>query len=281
MEIEEKYRHLGDRLREEESLVVAFSGGVDSSLLLCAAHEALGDRCLGVTVRSPLHPSWETAQAVDIAGRLGAKHRIVEMNELENEEFRHNPPDRCYHCKRLRLKALVKYAKDNGYAAVAEGSNIDDSDDYRPGKRAVRELGVISPLANVGLKKAEIRELAKMKGLPNWNTPAMACLASRVPYHESITPDILGQIDESELMLREMGFRNVRVRHHGPIGRVEIPLPDLKRALKAGTREAIVSALKHCGFRYVVVDLEGYRTGALNEVLGINEKRGPGDDGSV
>jgi uncharacterized protein len=274
MDSESRYHKLIDRLRETGKLVVAFSGGVDSSLLLCAAQEALGDGCLAVTVRSPLHPAWETAQATAIADRLGAKHRIVEMNELDSEEFRSNPPNRCYLCKKRRLEALVQYAKENGFGAVAEGSNVDDSSDYRPGKQAVRELGVLSPLAEAGLTKSEIRELAKMKGLPNWDAPAMACLASRVPYNENITPMILQQIDGSEQALREMGFRNVRVRHHGVIGRVELPISDLNRALEEATREGIVSALKQHGYRYVVVDLEGYRTGALNEVLISKEKRG-------
>jgi uncharacterized protein len=273
MSTELKYRHLLKRLCEADSIVVAFSGGVDSSLLLCAAHEALGDGCLGVTVRSPLHPAWETAQAEAIASLLGVHHRMVGMNELDDNEFRNNPPNRCYLCKRRRLEALIQFAKDNGFAAVAEGSNVDDSNDYRPGKQAVCELGVLSPLADVGLRKEEIRNLAKLKGLPNWDAPAMACLASRVPYHVTITPAILEQIDRSEQTLREMGFRTVRVRHHGAVGRIEIPMSDLNRAFDEGTREKIVSALRQYGYHYVVIDMEGYRTGALNQVLGSEETK--------
>jgi uncharacterized protein len=272
--IESKYQKLIERLRETHAVIVAFSGGVDSSLLLCAAHEALGDRCLAVTVRSPLHPEWEAAQASAVADHLGFRHHIVEMNELDREEFRRNPPNRCYLCKLRRLEALVRFAEDHGYAAVAEGSNADDAGDYRPGTRAVHELGVLSPLADAGLTKTEIRELARMKGLPNWDAPAMACLASRVPYHTPLSPRILEQVNNAEQGLREMGFRIVRVRHHGDVGRVELPVEELPRALGREKREKIVSAVKEAGYRYVSLDLEGYRTGAMNEVLDSKDTEG-------
>jgi uncharacterized protein len=280
-EIQKYHLVLGD-LRSRERLLVAFSGGVDSSLLVCAASEALGDRCLAVTVRSPLHPEWEAAQASAVADHLGVRHHIVEMNELDREEFRRNPPNRCYLCKLRRLKALVRFAKDHGYAVVAEGSNADDSRDFRPGSRAVRELGVLSPLADAGLTKTEIRELARMKGLPNWDAPAMACLASRVPYRTALSPRILKQVNNAEQGLREMGFRIVRVRHHGDVGRVELPIDELHRALRREKREKIVSVLKEAGYRYVSLDLEGYRTGAMNEVLDSKETEGKdiGDKGS-
>jgi uncharacterized protein len=249
-----------------KSVLVAFSGGVDSSLLLAAATEAC-DRVVAVTVRSPLHPAREGAAAEHIAQALGVDHLTVEVDLLSEPAFRRNGPQRCYVCKRRLLSRLSELAEQRGLARVVEGSNADDRGDYRPGSRAVEELGVCSPLLDADLSKAEIRSLARERGLPNWNAPALACLATRIPYGEEITGARLRRIDRAEGVLIELGLGQVRLRDHGAVARIEVLPADLSRFLDSDLRGAAVDGLKAAGYLYVALDLEGYRVGAMNEAL--------------
>jgi uncharacterized protein len=245
-------------------VAVAFSGGVDSSLLLCAAHEALGDGALAVTAVSPLYHSRERAAALALAGQLGVRHVFVDNPVLEQSEARHNPPDRCYHCKFWGFRAIQAAAQAAGIAVVVEGSNVDDATDYRPGTRAIEELGIRSPLREAGLTKHEIRELARGKGLVNWNQPALACLGSRFPYGEEITRERLQRIEAGEAAVRALGIDQVRVRDHGSIARIEVLPEDFSRLTTGGTRERLAQTFRGLGYSYVALDLEGYRMGAMN-----------------
>ncbi|MBI5502815.1 MAG: ATP-dependent sacrificial sulfur transferase LarE [Deltaproteobacteria bacterium] len=264
---ESKYARVLEALRGLPGAVVAFSGGVDSSLLLRAAKDALGERVLAVTARSPTYTASEEACASEVARLLGAAHRVIETDELDDPEFRMNPPTRCFACKRELFAKLRQLAVAQGGWEVLEGANADDRRDYRPGRRAAHEARVLSPLAAAELTKAEIRELARARDLPNWDAPAQACLASRLPYGVEITPERLERIGKAEAALRALGFVIVRVRDHGDVARLELRVDDLPRLLEPHVREAVVRATKDAGFVYVALDLEGYRTGAMNEVL--------------
>lgn len=264
---EAKYRLLVERLAALDGAVVAFSGGVDSSLLLCAAVEALGERALAVTANSAAMPPGEGERAGEVAARLGARHLVVETGEVSDPTYRKNPPDRCYHCKGILFGQMLELCREHGLAAVVEGSNMDDLSDHRPGRRALAELDVLSPLMDVGLGKAEIRALARARELAVWDAPSAACLASRVPYGDEITEQKLQRIGAAEAYLHGKGFGQVRVRDHGAVARLEVEPGDLDRFADPALRAEVVARLKNLGYTYVAVDLAGYRTGALNEVL--------------
>jgi len=274
---ETKLERLRAQLREIGSAAVAFSSGVDSTLLLRVAHEELKDRVVAVTIRSHTFPKRELDEAAAFCQAEGVRHEIVDSDELDIPRFAENPPDRCYHCKKAIFGKIVAFARTNGLAAVIEGSNVDDDGDYRPGRRAIRELGrdgacpsqvyVASPLHDAGLTKAEIRALSKKMGLPTADKPSFACLASRFPYGERITATGLERVERAEewLMDAGLGIAQMRVRSHGDMARIEVPpkaIPGI-----AARAEEIAAALKSFGFAYVALDLQGYRTGSMNEVL--------------
>ncbi len=265
MTTEEKYQRLLADLSALGSVAVSFSGGVDSTFLLWAAREALGDRVLAVTAASCSFPRRELDEAKRFCLEKGIEQVIVRSEELEIEGFRNNPPDRCYLCKKELFGKILTIARERGMAAVAEGSNLDDEGDYRPGLRAIRELGVESPLKKAGLTKAEIRDLSRQAGLPTWDKPSFACLASRFPYGESITAEKLAMVDKAEQAVLDRGFSQVRVRIHGNVARIEVPAEDLDRLMAA--RGEIAAAVHAAGFAYAALDLDGYRTGSMNEVL--------------
>jgi uncharacterized protein len=263
--LEEKLDFLKDILRSLESVVIAYSGGVDSTFLSKVAFDVLGDNALAVTVSSEIHPRWEAEEAVETAREMGIKHETIAADALNVPEFAGNPANRCYYCKKEILAKLEKVARRRGFKHVIEGSNFDDLDDHRPGMQAVRELGVRSPLKEAKLTKAEIRELSKRFGLPTWDKPSLACLASRFPYGVEITREKLTAVDEAETFLRSLGVRQLRVRHHHQIARIEVAEEDMETLLQS--REQIVKKLKELGYAYVTMDLQGYRTGSMNEVL--------------
>ncbi|HUT76725.1 MAG TPA: ATP-dependent sacrificial sulfur transferase LarE, partial [Polyangia bacterium] len=238
-----------------------------SSLLLAAARDALGDRALAVTACSPSFPAREREQAVEIARVLGARHRLVDSDEIDDPGYRANPPERCYHCKGALFRCLRAIADEEGLPAVLDGANRDDAGDFRPGSRAAREAAVRSPLAELGLPKEEIRRLSRERGLPNWDHPACACLASRIPYGEEITVERLARIGGAEAAILALGFRVVRLRDHGGVARVELGADEIDRGLRPEIRSAIAAACRAHGFAYAALDLEGYRTGSLNETL--------------
>ncbi|HSD26864.1 MAG TPA: ATP-dependent sacrificial sulfur transferase LarE [Vicinamibacteria bacterium] len=264
-----KQRALAERLAGAGRVIVAYSGGVDSSYLAWAAHQALGPGALAVTALSPSYPESHRRMAERIAADFAIPHRFVETREMERPEYRANRPDRCYFCKTELFEVLDRLAGELDFDAVAYGVNLDDTADFRPGHRAAREHRVLSPFLDVALTKAEIRALSRAAGLPSAELPSSACLASRLPYGTEVTRERLAQVDAGEERLRGLGFRQVRLRHHGELARVEIDPAELPRALDPGMARAIVAALKPLGFRYVSLDLEGYRSGSLNEVLGL------------
>ncbi len=266
-ELHAKERALESRLREAGRLLVAFSGGVDSSYLALAAHRALGRGALAVTAVSPSYPESHRAVAEEVVARFGIAHRFVATHEMESAAYRANAPDRCYHCKSELFDVLGALRDELGFAAVAYGVNTDDTGDFRPGHRAADERGVLSPFLDVGFSKQEIRALSRAAGLPTADLPASACLASRLPYGTEVTAERLRQVEEGEARLRALGFRQLRLRHHGELARVEIDPSELPRALDPEVARRMVEAVKPLGFRYIALDLEGYRTGALNEVL--------------
>ena len=263
----EKYDVVVADLARLDGAVVAFSGGVDSSLLLRAAMDALCERALAVTARSPSLPESEYQNAVAVAGQLGAVHRTITTDEIDNPEYAKNPKHRCFVCKSTLFTALARLAADEGMEAVLEGSNADDQDDFRPGMKAAEQQGVKAPLMEAGLTKDEIRALAKERGIEVWDKPSLACLSSRVPYGTRITREMLHRIGQAEAFLRERGFSQVRVRDHGTVARLELDPDELPRMVDRKLRDDVVTRLKRLGYRYVALDLQGYRTGAMNEVL--------------
>ncbi|NOZ21971.1 MAG: ATP-dependent sacrificial sulfur transferase LarE [Planctomycetes bacterium] len=264
---DERMQKLKAILRDLGSVLVAFSGGVDSSLLAKVAHDVLGDRMWAVTATSPTCPAFEREDAEAFCRKYGIPHRVVETQELALEGFRANPPERCYYCKKERFSRLVEMAEGLGLRHVVDGSNVDDTGDFRPGMRAIDELGVYSPLKEAGLWKQDVRDLSKGLGLPTWDRPAYACLATRVPYGIPLTPAVLSMVERAEEALRVHGFRQFRVRHHESIARIELPPGDFDRFMAPAVRGDVVARLKEIGYLYVTLDLQGYRMGSMNEPL--------------
>ena len=267
MTIHDKYRVLQENLKALGSVAVAFSSGVDSTFLLKAAQEALGDKVIAVTASSCSFPKRELEEAKAFCEKNGICQIIVESEELDIDGFRQNPKNRCYLCKHELFEKIWEIAKENGMNAVAEGSNMDDNGDYRPGLIAVKELGVSSPLRQAELSKAEIRELSKEMGLPTWDKQSFACLSSRFVYGETINEKKLGMVDKAEQLLLDMGFHQVRVRIPGNIARIEVLPGEITKIVEEKNRMKIASKLKEYGFDYVTLDLLGYRTGSMNETL--------------
>ena len=268
--LKEKYDKLLGILKGYGSVAVAFSSGVDSTFLLHAAREALGDGAVALTASSSFVPGREVAEARQFCERIGVRHLIAEVDVLAIDGVADNPKDRCYLCKKALFQGFLDTAAGEGLAVVAEGSNVDDEGDYRPGMKAIAELGVKSPLREAGLKKQEIRDLSKEFDLPTWNKPSFACLASRIPYGEVLTNKKLRMVEEAEQFLLDKGYRQFRVRVHGSgalLARIELLPEDIDKALAPLVREEINDKLHGLGFAYVALDLKGYRTGSLNEVL--------------
>ena len=258
-------RRLYDVVGSFDSVIVAFSGGVDSSYLAWVATQVLGPAAYCITADSPSYPDHHRQLAVRIARDFQLQHEFVRTSEIDRPEYRANPVNRCYYCKSELYDVLSRLAANRGVAVVVDGSNADDRSDYRPGRKAAREFGVRSPLDEADLTKSDIRELSRRAGLPTWDEPASACLSSRIPYNSEVTPEKLRMIERAEAALRELGFRVCRVRHHDTVARLEIGEDELSRALEHGTRERIVRELRAIGYQYVTIDLQGYRMGSLNE----------------
>jgi uncharacterized protein len=266
-ELEAKERELARLLVSYRSVIVAFSGGVDSAYLAYVANRELGARALAVTGDSASYPTFQRQLAEQLTSQFGIRHRIVFTEEFEDPNYTSNPPNRCYYCKSELYMRLRDLALESGFDSICDGTNADDVGDYRPGRQAALEMGVRSPLLECGMTKADIRDLARQAGLPAWNEPASACLSSRVPYGQVVTIGKLSMVDRAEMALKQLGFRQVRVRHHGDIARIEVAEDEMARALHPEMAQRMSAALKSLGFKYVALDLEGYRTGSLNEAL--------------
>ena len=269
--LEQKLVELKQLLESIGSVVIAFSGGVDSTFLSKVAFDVLGDNALAVTATSATYPQAEFKEAKQLAKDIGIRHEIIVSEELDIPEFSSNPPNRCYYCKGELFSKLREIADQHRLTHIADGTNADDVYDHRPGLQAAAEQGVRSPLKESNLTKSDIRELSQRMNLPTWNKPSFACLASRFPYGSTITREKLTIVDEAEQFLRELGIQQFRVRHHDQIARIEISLEDMEKFISDGIREQIVEKFKELGYTYVTLDLSGYRTGSMNEVLTANQ----------
>jgi uncharacterized protein len=260
-----KERRLHDLLTSYGSVIVAFSGGVDSAYLAVAATRVLGPRALAVTADSPSYPDHHRQLALRVARECGLRHEIVSTSEMDRPEYRANPVNRCYYCKTELYTTLSTLAHERGVPVIVDGNNADDRGDYRPGRQAAREFGVRSPLDEADLTKAEIRALSKQLGLPTWDEPASACLSSRIPYRSEVTDEKLRMIEQAETALRDLGFRVCRVRHHDDLARIELGHDEMARAMAPQVRDDIVRVVRAAGYAHVTIDLRGYRMGSLNE----------------
>jgi uncharacterized protein len=270
LEVEEKLSKLKEVVSKLESVVVAFSGGVDSTLVAKVCYDALKGNSMAVTARSETYPDFEFKEAQTLAKEIGIQHLVIDTSELAIEGFANNPPERCYFCKTELFGKLKDIAKQHGFLNVADGANLDDTQEFRPGLKASKELKVRSPLKEAGLTKKDIREVSKMLNLPNWNKPAYACMSSRFPYGQSITEEKLSMVSKAEKYLRCLGLVQFRVRHHETIARIEVLPEDIHILTNSPAREELTAKFKEIGFTYVALDLEGYRSGSMNEVLSKN-----------
>ena len=273
MTVEEKLSKLKEIVSELKSVVVAFSGGVDSTLVAKVYYDILKDNAMAVTARSETYPDFEFKEAQKLAKEIGIKHLVIDTSELAIEGFADNPPDRCYLCKTELFEKLKVIAKQYDFLNVADGANLDDTQEFRPGLKASKELNVKSPLKESGMTKKDIREVSRMLNLPNWNKPAYACMSSRFPYGQSITEEKLRMVSEAEKYLRNLGLVQFRVRHHETIARIEALPEDIHILANSPTREELLCKFKEIGFTYVTLDLEGYRSGSMNEVLSVSAAR--------
>lgn len=271
--LDDKYHRLEEVIRATGGMAVAFSGGVDSTFLAAVAVKVLGDKALAITALSPTYPAWEQKEALELAKRIGIRHVEFESHELDDPHFVENPSDRCYYCKKELVDLVQKTAAAQGLSTIADGTTMDDLCDHRPGRRAAREGGMRSPLLEAELTKDDVRVLSRLMGLPTADKPSLACLASRIPYGTRITPERLRAVDQVETVLRELGFKQLRVRHHGEVARIEVDVGSLEMLCRAEIRTWVVTAAKLAGFTYVTMDLEGYRTGSMNARLSDEERQ--------
>ena len=266
-QLSNKYKKLKEILASFGDLLVAYSGGVDSSLLLQVSHDVLGKKVLAVIAQSKTYTKEEGNSAVKYAQKLGVRYQVIHTDEFNDERFISNPPERCYYCKKELFSRLSSIAKIERIKHIADGSNVSDLSDYRPGAKALNEYGIKSPLRDAGFKKDDIRKLSRELKIPAWNKPALACLASRIPYGTRISSDVLGKIENGERFLKGLGFKQVRVRHHGDLARIEVDKCDIASLVEDGTADKIDKKFKSLGYHFVTIDLEGYRTGSMNETL--------------